>query len=98
MVAAVCSYFLNLSQMLYSLILALIEWIFKIHFNKTTNDFSTFSLAYIAIAVFFLEFLITNKKDLTIFIKMISFGSAFIMSLMVFLVGFGFYGLSNTDY
>jgi amino acid permease len=98
MVAAVCSYFLNLSQMLYSLILALVEWIFGKHFDKTTDDFSTFSLAYIAIAVFFLEFLITNKKDLSIFIKMISFGSAFIISLMVFLIGFGFYGFSNTEF
>lgn len=98
MVAAVCSYFLNLSQMLYSLTLALIEWIFKKHFDKTTDDFSTFSLAYMALIVFVMEFLITNKKDLSIFIKMISFGSAFIIALMTFLIGFGFYALGTTEF
>lgn len=51
-----------------------------------------------AIFVFVIEMVITNKKDLSIFIKLMSFGSIFIVSLILFIVGFGFYGIATTDY
>lgn len=38
------------------------------------------------------------KKDLSIFIKITSYGSFFIISLILFIVGIGFYGFSNTKY
>jgi len=51
-----------------------------------------------AILVFVMEFIITAKKDLTIFIRLMTYGSAFIIALIVFILGFGFYGLATTDY
>ena len=99
MVAAVCAYFVILSQMLYFITLALIEWIFRTHIEAvTTADFSKFSLAYMALVVFAVEFTITLKKDLTIFIKLMSFGSIFIISLILFIIGFGFYALGTTHF
>jgi hypothetical protein len=99
MVAAVCAYFVILSQMLYFIMLAFIEWIGKEPFTPITEaDFSHFSLAYMALIVFTVEFVITLKKDLTIFIKLMSFGSIFIISLILFIIGFGFYAVANTDF
>lgn len=85
--------------MLYYVLLALIEWIFRKHIDAvTTADFSSFSLAYMALIVFAVEFTITLKKDLTIFIKLMSFGSIFIMALILFIIGFGFYALGTTHF
>lgn len=99
MVAAVTSYFINLSQMLYYIFLALIEWISGKHIDPvTTLDFSCFSLNYVTLVVLAIELIITNKKDLSIFIRLMSFGSIFIISLIVFIIGFGFYGLATTDF
>ena len=99
MVAAVCAYFVILSQMLYFILLALIEWISGTHIEAiTTADFGHFSLTYMALIVFAVEFTITLKKDLTIFIKLMSFGSFFIISLILFIIGFGFYALGSTHF
>jgi amino acid permease len=99
MFAAVCSYFVILSQMLYPIILALIEWIFRHPLPLITEArFDVFSQAYIAIIIFFIEVIIVCKRDLSIFIKVMSYGSFFIVALMLFIVGVGFYGMFNTHY
>lgn len=51
-----------------------------------------------ALVVFAVEFVITLKKDLSIFIKLMSFGSIFIISLILFIIGFGFYALASTKF
>lgn len=51
-----------------------------------------------AIIVFVIECLITSRKDLSIFIRLMSYGSAFIMALIAFIIGFGFYGIATTHY
>jgi len=85
--------------MLYFITLALIEWIFRKHLDPIlTADFGNFSLAYMALVVFAIEFVITLKKDLSIFIKLMSFGSIFIISLILFIIGFGFYALATTHF
>ena len=85
--------------MLYYIFLALIEWISGKHLDPvTTLNFSTFSLNYITLLVLAIELVITNKKDLSIFIRLMSYGSIFIISLILFIVGFGFYGLGTTDF
>jgi hypothetical protein len=45
-----------------------------------------------------MELLITAKKDLSIFIRLMTYGSAFIIALVLFIIGFGFYGIGNTTY
>lgn len=51
-----------------------------------------------AMVIFIMEVIITARKDLSIFIRLVSFGSAFIIALIIFIVGFGFYGLGSTSY
>ena len=99
MVAAVTAYFINLSTMLYYIALALADWMTGHDYTPVNSaDFSTFSLAYMAILLFVMEAIITSKKDLSIFIRLMSFGSAFIIALIVFIVAFGFYGMATTTY
>lgn len=99
MIAAVTAYFINLSSMLYYIVLAIADWTSGNEFTPINSaDFSKFSLAYMAILVFVIEFIITAKKDLSIFIRLMSYGSAFIISLIVFIIAFGFYGIGTTKY
>lgn len=99
MVAAVCAYFVILSQMLYFILLAIINWSSATPLEPIlTADFGHFSLAYMALVVFAVEFVITLKKDLSIFIKLMSFGSIFIISLILFIIGFGFYAIATTNF
>ncbi len=101
MIAAVTSYFINLSSMLYYVLLAILEWTGAIgkDFNPvTTVNFGTFSQGYVTIFVFIMEAFITSKKDLSIFIRLMTYGSAFIIALIVFIIGFGFYGVATTKY
>jgi hypothetical protein len=60
--------------------------------------FGKFSIAYMAILVFIIEMLITAKKDLSIFIRLTTYGSAFIISLILFIIGFGIYGFASSSY
>lgn len=41
---------------------------------------------------------ITQKKDLSIFIKIISYGAYFVSLLILTIVGFGIYSFTNTDF
>lgn len=103
MLAAVCSYFIMLSQMLYTIILALLDWIFNanmevLHDPTLSDSFSNFSQAYATLIIFGIECFITNKKDLSIFIKLVSYGVFFIVSLILFIVGVGIYGLADSEF
>ncbi len=101
MIAAVTSYFINLSSMLYYIILAILQWTgaIKHDFIPVTDvNFGTFSQGYVTIFVFIMEIFITSKKDLSIFIRLMTYGSAFIIALILFIIGFGFYGVATTKY
>ena len=101
MIAAVTSYFINLSSMLYYIILAVLEWTHAISqdFKPVTSaDFGVFSQAYVTLIILGMELLITAKKDLSIFIRLMTYGSAFIIALVLFIIGFGFYGIGTTTY
>ena len=101
MIAAVTSYFINLSAMLYYILLAILEWTHAISpdFEPVTSvNFGTFSQGYVTIFVFAMEIFITSKKDLSIFIRLMTYGSGFIMALIVFIIGFGFYGIASTKF
>ena len=38
------------------------------------------------------------KRDFTIFMKMTSYGAIAIVSILIFIIGVGFYSMSNTNY
>lgn len=100
MIAAVCAYFIIMSQMLFQIMCALIEWISGTHIDPANTDFdlSSFSQTYAALIVFSVQVFVTMKRDLTVFIKLMSYGSYFIMALMLFIVAVGIYGFTNTNY
>lgn len=96
---AACSYFIIMSQMLYPIILAPIDWFSTSNvYEETGLSFTDFSPAYVTLMIFAIEVVITMRKDLTVFIKVASFGSIFIISLILFIIGVGIYSLTNTTY
>ena len=109
MIAALCSYFIILSDMMYPTIVAIIMSINSDYKPVTITDdmtfsesleanFGGFSSAYCALIIFFIEILVITRKDFSIFIKIIAFGTFFIVSLILFIIGYGIYGFTTTDY
>jgi amino acid permease len=80
--------------------LAIIKWIFGVELKLNTEaaQFHTFSQTYVAIILFFILLCICLKRDLTIFMKMTSYGAIAIISILVFIIGVGFFSISNTNY
>ena len=60
--------------------------------------FDTFSSSYIAIAMFVVLVTVSLKKDLSIFMKMGSIGAVCVTSLIIFVVAYSVYSISNTQY
>lgn len=48
--------------------------------------------------IFILVFIITARKDLTIFIKINTFGVIFTIIIITFIIGVGFYGIYHGGY
>ena len=86
--------------MLYPNMLAIIKWVFgvELQLNTEAAQFNTFSQTYVAIILFFILLCICLKRDLTIFMKMTSYGAIAIISILVFIIGVGFFSISNTNY
>ena len=67
------------------------------------NDFKVikfdgFSYSWTCIIIAILVFIITARKDLTIFIKINTFGVLFTMIIITFIIGVGFYGIFHGGY
>lgn len=60
--------------------------------------FDQFSPAWAAVIQGTIMLFITAKKDLTAFIKIISYGAYFVSLLIATIVGFGIYSFTNTDF
>jgi hypothetical protein len=58
----------------------------------------TFSASYVALAMYVILVSVSMKKDLSIFIKLSSFGVVCVISLILFVVGFGFYSIGTSNY
>lgn len=63
-----------------------------------TAVFDQFSPAWAAILQFIFMLIVTNKRDLSIFIKIISYGAYFVSLLILTIVGFGIYSFTNTEF
>lgn len=65
----------------------------------TTNIvFDQFNYSWTCIVVFVGVFLVTMRKDLAIFIKLNFLGAWMIFVVIIFILGFGIYGFTNTKY
>jgi len=65
---------------------------------QTTSTFSAFSQAYCGFIMYPILILLTMKKDLSIFMRVGSFGVIFILFLMLFIVTVGVKSLDNTEF
>lgn len=93
-------YFQLISQTLYPVLLAVIEAFNgnDVHGISLDPDFTKFSYSYTCIIIFVILFFLTMKKNLSIFMKINSFGVIPICIIVVFIIGIGFYSLTNTHY
>lgn len=96
---AVSVYYVILTQVTYPIILAIAAWIsgndYVEYDEPTPKHFSPF---YTALLYFFVAIYVTNKKDLSLFVKFGSMGSFFVMTLMLFIIVTGILALGNTSY
>jgi len=84
---------------MYPIILCIISWCTgQKHDYYTTSTFKHFSQSYCAFILFPILVYLCSKKDLSIFMKVGSFGVIFIVFLMAFIVTVGVEGFTNTNY
>ena len=93
-------YFELLAQTLYPILLAVLSLFMKITQSPTdlSINFSTFSYTYTCIIMFAILFLVTLKKDLAIFVKINTFGVIFVFIIIIFVLSYGIFSMTNTDY
>ena len=91
--------FIIMSQLLYAIILSVVAWVLRSTPEMVMDPvFSTFSPAYTALMLFALLFCLCCIKDMTVLNKLQGIGAIFIIALMLFMIGTGFYSLFNTTY
>ena len=101
---AITVYFVVIVQSLYPLLVVLLNKAFKMDLDYINPNeypywhFEAFSASYVAIVMFVLLVTVSMKKDLSIFMRMGSIGAVCVSSLIVFVVGYGIYSLTNTKY
>ena len=97
-------YFQLLSQFLFSILLPIIE-IFnhedhiidpKVDFEVI--DFSKFSYSWTCLLIFIVLFILTARRDLSIFIKINTFGVIFTIIVILFIITYGLIGLAKGGY
>jgi len=93
-------YLQYLAQMLYPLVLALQGWATASHpkLQLTGIHFEHWSIAYASLVVFLLMQLVMFKRQFDFFLKIISFGSLFIIVIVLTFVGIGIYSITNTKF
>ena len=61
-------------------------------------DWSEFSYSWTCVIIFIVNFAMTASRNLTIFVKINSFGVIFVAIVMAFICGMGFFAFTNTDF
>jgi amino acid permease len=103
---AITVYFVVIVQSIYPLLFTLLTKVFKmdLQYRDTSKgdphyyDFEHFSPSYIALGMYVILVSVSMKKDLSIFIKLSSIGVLCVISLILFVIGFGFHSIGNTSY
>lgn len=89
-----------MAQMLYPNILAVIKWIFNVDLPLHVGSayFYAFSESYVSIILYFIMMMICLRRDLSIFIRITSYGAISIMIVSIFIFCVGVYSLVTTNY
>lgn len=61
-------------------------------------DFSNFSYTWTCFIVLIIEVAMTAYRDLSIFVKINTFGVFFIAAVIVFIISVGVFSIQNTNY
>jgi len=90
-------YYVLLCQALYPLLLAIYALCSQTKpVEQTKPVWNTFSTTYVAIALFPILVWLCSKKDLSIFMRIGSFGIVFVVIIMLFIIGVGILAITNT--
>lgn len=96
---AVTVYFVIMSSLLYPITLCIYTWCSGNVVEPLTNPtFAHYSSSYTSLLLFAILVLICSKKDLGIFLRIGSFGVAFIIFLMVFIIATGIIAFGDTTF
>ncbi len=88
-------YFQLLAQNLYPIVMAILGQ------NKpisTDVDFKEFSYSYTCIIVMVLLMGLTLIRKMGLFVKFSTYGVIFVFIILIFIIGMGIYGFTNTHY
>jgi hypothetical protein len=88
-------YFQLLAQNLFPIILAIAGSDRPL---DTSVDFSQFSYSYTCVIVMAILLLLTAIRNLSVFVKISTFGVIFIFMIIAFIIGIGIYSFTNTNY
>ena len=93
-------YFLIINQNLYPCLVELLKafGIKDLDPKELTPDFSHFSIIYCGIIIIIIVFPLLLLKDLSILIKINSYGIYIILTILSFIIFRGIYGISTTDF
>lgn len=83
--------------MLYPILLALTQENEADEISLDPN-FKEFSYSYTCLMVAIILYIVTLKKDLSIFIRINSYGVLFTLTIISFVIGVGVYSLINTNF
>lgn len=64
----------------------------------TAIDFGEFSYSYTCMIVMVVLLIITAIRNLSIFVKIATIGVIFVALIIIFIMGIGIYGFTNTKY
>ena len=101
---AITVYFVVIVQSLYPLVVVVIKNVFHMDYDfvdpavKPFYHFEKFSCSYCAIFEYCLLVSISMKRDLSIFLKLGSLGAFCVTTLIIFVVAYGFIGISDTEH
>ena len=76
------------------------EWIFGLKLPSVTEpaSFTRYSSTWVSIFLYFLMVFICLKRNLSFFIKVLSYGAVSIVVISFYVISMGLYSMSNTNY
>jgi hypothetical protein len=96
---AVVVYYVLLCQALYPLLLAIYALCSSTHPTEQIKPvWNHFSTVYVALALFPILVWLCSKKDLSIFMRIGSFGIVFVVMIMTFIIGVGILAITDTTF
>ena len=85
--------FVIMAQVLYPDILAVYAWI-----THSNPEYSEELVGYCAMILFIILTIICNREDISIFLRLNSFGVIFVILLMVSILLTGLFAFKNTEF